>query len=107
MTLPVTLGRKEGQGHQQDYLPQQGQEQAGPGLTKGHEGALAGHLGAEGPDAPEEEGHDPGHQLDQLLLRGVKIRASTPGIRATMTKAEQVTVMVTASSRLKVCRTRR
>ncbi len=38
---------------------------------------------------------------------GVKIRASTPGIRATMTKAEQVTVMVTASSRLKVCRTRR
>ncbi len=95
-----------GQGHQQDYLPQQRQEQADLGLAKRHKGSLAGHLRAEGPNAAEEEGHDPGHQLDQLLLR-VKIRASTPGIRATMTKAEQVTVMVTASSRLKVCRTRR
>lgn len=31
---------------------------------------------------------------------GVKIRASTPGIRATMTKAEQVTVMVTGQQPL-------
>lgn len=106
MTLPVTLGRMRARGTSRITFRSRARNQAGPGLTKGHEGALAGHLGAEGPDAPEEEGHDPGHQLDQLLLRG-EDTASTPGIRATMTKAEQVTVMVTASSRLKVCRTRR
>ena len=61
-------GQDDGQGDQQDDLAQQGQEQAGPGLTQGHEGRLAGHLGPEGPDAPEEYGHHPGHQLDQLLV---------------------------------------